>query len=318
MWTTGSAPDRLLAALRDAVGGHRDWLRAEHRVGDPARYMRHLLYVDPGDRFVITAITWLPGQKSPVHGHYVWCAYGVAEGELTEETFRARHAARGARHQDHPRRRARRAGPRRPDLPPRVQPHGETAGHAARLRRRLLQPHHRHQPHLRRMNDWRVTGGWWRRGCSSAPRFTFAMVVVGGITRLTESGLSIVEWQPLAGALPPLSQADWEALFAKYQATPQYPEGVFRNRAGRLQAHLLVGIRAPAARAGDRAGFSLALSVFSDQGKTGQAPCLETRRAVRAGRRCRARWAGTWCRAAWWTTRASATSASPRTWAWPC
>ena len=51
---------------------------------------------------------------------------------------------------------------------------------------------------------------------------TFAMVVVGGITRLTESGLSIVEWQPLAGALPPLSQADWEALFAKYRATPQF------------------------------------------------------------------------------------------------
>lgn len=89
MWSTGSAPDRLLAALRDAVGGRRDWLRAEHRVGDPARYMRHLLYVDPSDRFVLTAITWLPGQKSPVHGHYVWCAYGVAEGELTEETFRA-------------------------------------------------------------------------------------------------------------------------------------------------------------------------------------------------------------------------------------
>jgi heme a synthase len=50
----------------------------------------------------------------------------------------------------------------------------------------------------------------------------FAIVVVGGITRLTESGLSIVEWQPIIGALPPLSQADWEALFAKYQATPQY------------------------------------------------------------------------------------------------
>ena len=52
--------------------------------------------------------------------------------------------------------------------------------------------------------------------------FTFAMVVVGGITRLTESGLSIVEWQPLAGALPPLSQADWQALFAKYRETPQF------------------------------------------------------------------------------------------------
>jgi len=48
------------------------------------------------------------------------------------------------------------------------------------------------------------------------------MVVVGGITRLTESGLSIVEWQPLAGALPPLTQADWEALFAKYRETPQF------------------------------------------------------------------------------------------------
>ena len=88
-WTTGLAPDRMLAALREAVGANRGWLRAEHRVGDPARSMRHLLYVDPVDRFVITAITWLPGQKSPVHGHYVWCAYGVVEGELTEETFRA-------------------------------------------------------------------------------------------------------------------------------------------------------------------------------------------------------------------------------------
>jgi len=50
----------------------------------------------------------------------------------------------------------------------------------------------------------------------------FAMVVIGGITRLTESGLSIVEWQPLIGALPPLGEADWQALFAKYQASPQF------------------------------------------------------------------------------------------------
>ena len=50
----------------------------------------------------------------------------------------------------------------------------------------------------------------------------FVMIVVGGITRLTESGLSIVEWQPLVGALPPLSQADWELLFQKYRATPQF------------------------------------------------------------------------------------------------
>src|SRR5258706_6787788 len=85
---TGTAAE-LTAALRAAVAKNVGWLRREHRVGDPARYMRHLLYVDPDDQFLITAITWLPGQQSPVHGHYVWCAYGVAEGELTEEQFRA-------------------------------------------------------------------------------------------------------------------------------------------------------------------------------------------------------------------------------------
>lgn len=87
--TRGEVSGELAEALAGAIGGSRGWLRAEHRVGDPSHYMRHLLYVDPDDRFVITAITWLPGQKSPVHGHYVWCAYGVAEGELTEERFRA-------------------------------------------------------------------------------------------------------------------------------------------------------------------------------------------------------------------------------------
>lgn len=50
----------------------------------------------------------------------------------------------------------------------------------------------------------------------------FAMVVLGGITRLTGSGLSIVEWQPLMGALPPFHEADWQELFAKYQRTVQY------------------------------------------------------------------------------------------------
>jgi predicted metal-dependent enzyme (double-stranded beta helix superfamily) len=65
------------------------WLRPEHRVGDPKGYMRHLLYVDPGDRFVVTAITWLPGQVSSMHGHHVWCVYGIVEGELTEEQFDA-------------------------------------------------------------------------------------------------------------------------------------------------------------------------------------------------------------------------------------
>jgi len=50
----------------------------------------------------------------------------------------------------------------------------------------------------------------------------FAMVVVGGVTRLTHSGLSITEWQPIVGALPPLTDAQWQEAFGKYQVTPEY------------------------------------------------------------------------------------------------
>ena len=49
-------------------------------------------------------------------------------------------------------------------------------------------------------------------------------LVVGGATRLTESGLSIVEWKPVTGVLPPLSDAAWQAEFTKYQQIPQYRE----------------------------------------------------------------------------------------------
>jgi cytochrome c oxidase assembly protein subunit 15 len=66
--------------------------------------------------------------------------------------------------------------------------------------------------------DRRLVAGWLLL-CAT---LVFAIVLVGGITRLTRSGLSIVEWQPLIGALPPLSQADWEALFAAYRQTPEF------------------------------------------------------------------------------------------------
>lgn len=59
----------------------------------------------------------------------------------------------------------------------------------------------------------------WLFACCA---MVFATLVVGGVTRLTHSGLSIVEWQPLVGTLPPLSQSDWQEVFAKYQATPEY------------------------------------------------------------------------------------------------
>ena len=52
----------------------------------------------------------------------------------------------------------------------------------------------------------------------------FAMAVIGAITRLTESGLSIMEWAPVRGALPPLSQAEWERVFALYRQIPEFQE----------------------------------------------------------------------------------------------
>ena len=52
----------------------------------------------------------------------------------------------------------------------------------------------------------------------------FAMVVVGGVTRLTGSGLSITEWKPIMGALPPMNAADWTEAFEKYRAIPQYAQ----------------------------------------------------------------------------------------------
>lgn len=50
----------------------------------------------------------------------------------------------------------------------------------------------------------------------------FAMVIVGGATRLTDSGLSITEWKPILGAIPPMNDADWQDAFRKYQAIPEY------------------------------------------------------------------------------------------------
>lgn len=61
--------------------------------------------------------------------------------------------------------------------------------------------------------------GWW---LLSIVGLIFAMVIVGGITRLTDSGLSITEWKPIMGALPPLTEAAWAEAFAKYREIPEY------------------------------------------------------------------------------------------------
>ncbi|MEI8161523.1 MAG: COX15/CtaA family protein [Betaproteobacteria bacterium] len=59
----------------------------------------------------------------------------------------------------------------------------------------------------------------WLLICSA---MVFATLVVGGVTRLTHSGLSIVEWQPIVGTIPPLNQTEWQATFDKYKQTPEY------------------------------------------------------------------------------------------------
>jgi cytochrome c oxidase assembly protein subunit 15 len=60
---------------------------------------------------------------------------------------------------------------------------------------------------------------YWLLACCA---LIFLMVVIGGITRLTESGLSITEWQPVTGVVPPLTDGQWQAEFDKYKAIPQY------------------------------------------------------------------------------------------------
>ena len=61
------------------------------------------------------------------------------------------------------------------------------------------------------------------RGWLFSVAFMIAIVVlVGGATRLTESGLSIVEWKPVTGTLPPLSEAQWTQAFDAYKTIPQY------------------------------------------------------------------------------------------------
>lgn len=65
----------------------------------------------------------------------------------------------------------------------------------------------------------RKTIGLWLLACSAC---VWVVLVTGGVTRLTHSGLSIVEWKPITGVIPPLGEAGWEREFEKYRATPEF------------------------------------------------------------------------------------------------
>lgn len=66
----------------------------------------------------------------------------------------------------------------------------------------------------------RIVAGWLLVCCA----MIFGMVVLGGVTRLTGSGLSMVEWDPIFGVVPPLNQEAWDAVFEKYRASPEYQQ----------------------------------------------------------------------------------------------
>jgi heme a synthase len=68
------------------------------------------------------------------------------------------------------------------------------------------------EPHVRAIRLWLF----------AVAALVLGMVLVGGATRLTESGLSITEWKPVMGVIPPLGETQWQAEFEKYQAIPQY------------------------------------------------------------------------------------------------
>jgi cytochrome c oxidase assembly protein subunit 15 len=73
-------------------------------------------------------------------------------------------------------------------------------------------------PASSRASSDRAIGIWLLACCA----MIFLMVLIGGITRLTESGLSITQWKPVEGVLPPLNDAQWQDAFAQYKAIPQY------------------------------------------------------------------------------------------------
>jgi predicted metal-dependent enzyme (double-stranded beta helix superfamily) len=62
-------------------------LTVEQRTGDPERYLSHVLHTEPDGSFSIVALTWRPGQETPIHDHVTWCVFGVIQGVEYEELY---------------------------------------------------------------------------------------------------------------------------------------------------------------------------------------------------------------------------------------
>ena len=132
--------------------------------------------------------------------------------------------------------------------------------------------------------------GIWLAVCAL---LVLAMIVVGGITRVTRSGLSITTWDPVTGALPPIGEQAWRDAFARYQASP---EGRLVNAGMSLpQFQSIYFVEWAHRLLGRLVGLVVAVPLV-----------------VFLARR-RGRSAGTWSRAGWSTNRTSARSGWRRT-----
>ncbi|MEK0094852.1 cysteine dioxygenase family protein, partial [Bordetella pertussis] len=80
---TPAAVAGVLAAYREPD----ELLTPAQQAGNAEHYARHLLYAHPLGRFSIVALAWQPGQCTPVHGHFTWCAYAVLRGAMQEEQY---------------------------------------------------------------------------------------------------------------------------------------------------------------------------------------------------------------------------------------
>ena len=103
-----------------------------------------------------------------------------------------------------------------------------------------------------RASKERPTPARSRRGSCSAARSCSRWSSSAASRASPIPGLSIVEWQPIVGTLPPLSEGDWQQAFAQVPADTGVPRGQRRDDARGVQGHFLVGIRAPTARPRDR------------------------------------------------------------------
>ena len=80
-------PEAVCAAMRELLPAASSLLSGEQLEGRAEGYTRHVLYAHPQGLFTVMALVWRPGQITPVHGHYTWCAYYILEGDMREEHF---------------------------------------------------------------------------------------------------------------------------------------------------------------------------------------------------------------------------------------